>query len=224
MLPLAPAERYVAYLDILGWSKTVLKNPQDAMARYDGILGFWEDVPHELGADTTIRAFSDSIVVVSGKLGPVLQAANTLQFTALIHDCLLRGGIAHGLHAERSAEGQLHVVSVPLIPAAQLEQAVEAPAVVVHESAMPDVDIATWRTIPPFQRLLLYWRGQWILNPFNIMWGTSGAQRVRQLRGDSQRVCRCSEAGPQPGAMQNDAMSPIHRYPPKAPGSRPERT
>lgn len=184
MRPLSPTEKYVAYLDILGWSKTVLKDAQGAMAKYDGILGFWEDGPPELGADTTIRAFSDSIVVVSDRLGPVLQAANTLQFTVLAHDCLLRGGIAHGPHAERSGEGQLHVVSVPLIQAVELERTVRAPAVAVHDNAMPALDIMAWQAIPPFQRLLLFWRGQWIVNPFNIMWGTSAAQRVRQLRDE----------------------------------------
>jgi hypothetical protein len=40
----------------------------------------------------------------------------------------LCGAIAYGEHAERQSQGQLHVVSVPLILGARLEHVVRVPA------------------------------------------------------------------------------------------------
>jgi hypothetical protein len=42
------------------------------------------------------------------------------------------------------------------------------------------MDCAQLRTVWPFARRLLYFRGLWVVNPFNPMWGTS-ATRARQF-------------------------------------------
>jgi hypothetical protein len=145
-------------------------------------VDLWHTIPDAYPSVASIRIFSDSVLVVSKELAPVLQSANSLQFTALVNDCLLRGGIAFGKHAERAQDSQLHVVSVPLVLAAGIEKTIRVPAVGIHETAMPRFDYRELLQIPVLQRPVLFFRDLWIVNPFNLMWGASAATRVQQLR------------------------------------------
>ena len=77
----------------------------------------------------TFRIVSDSIFVVSEHLQPVLQASNLLQHGALANDCLLRGGIAFGKHVELADQGNLYVLSKPLVAAARIEESVTYPCI-----------------------------------------------------------------------------------------------
>ena len=92
------------------------------------------------------------------------------------------GGIARGKHIELSGQAQLYVVSEPLVRAVELENEVKKPCVVLDSTAVPSIPLDKLKAIPPIQRLLLFFEGIWIVNPFNIMWGTSAETHVMQLK------------------------------------------
>jgi len=182
MKPLVPDDRYVALIDILGWGAKVVADLPGTSILYDTLLGLWRTITDAYQGVASIRIFSDSVLIVSKELAAVLQSVNSLQFTALANDCLLRGGIAFGKHAEREQDSQLHIVSVPLVLAARVEKTIRVPAIGIHETAMPRFEYRELLRIPVFQRSLLFFRNMWIVNPFNIMWGASAGTRVQQLR------------------------------------------
>ncbi len=183
MLGLEPSEKYVGLLDILGWGYYVKSDFDNAVRVYDAILEPCDLILRQAcSGRVSIRIFSDSILLVSSDLIPMLTIANTLHFTTLFHDCLLRGGIASGKHVETGSQEQLYIVSEALVRAAELERKANNPCVVLDSRLDSQIPSAALRTIPPFQRPILYFEGCWIVNPFSIMWGTSAATRVCQLK------------------------------------------
>jgi len=180
---LEPTEQYVGYIDILGWSRYVKTDFKNAVKIYDSILEPCDLIlKKDLGKSTSIRIFSDAILLVSENLDPILRLANSLQFIVLLQDCLLRGGIARGKHIEFSDQAQLYVVSEPLVRAAELEKEVKKPCIVLDSAALPPIPLDKLKEIPPILRQLLFFEGIWIVNPFNVMWGTSAEMRVTQLK------------------------------------------
>ena len=180
---LEPTEQYVGLLDVLGWGHYVKADFKNAVKIYDAILEPCDRLlRREFSSRVSIRIFSDSILLVSPDLSPILKLANTLHFTTLFQDCLLRGGIARGKHVESGSQGQLYIVSEALVRAAELEKKVKNPCVVLDSTAVPAIPFAQLKTISPFLRPYLFFDGLWIINPFNIGWGTSAAKRVTQLK------------------------------------------
>lgn len=178
---LEPTEQYVGLLDVLGWNRYVKTDFKRAVEVYDWILDNCDFVKG-LTNVPSMRIFSDSILLVSSELSSIVAAANTLQYAALFQDCLLRGGIARGKHVELGSQAQLYVVSEALTHAATLEKEVKKPCIVLDPGIVPRIPSPVLRTINPFQRLILFFDGLWIVNPFNIAWGVSAATRVTQLK------------------------------------------
>ncbi len=180
---LEPTEQYVGYIDILGWSRYVKTDFENAVKIYDSILEPCDlFLKKDFSKLASIRIFSDAILLVSADLNSILRLANSLQFIVLSQDCLLRGGIARGKHIELSGQAQLYVVSEPLVRAVELEKEVKKPCIVLDSTALPPIPLGKLKAIPPIQRLLLFFEGIWIVNPFNIMWATSAETRVTQLK------------------------------------------
>ena len=183
LLGFEPSEQYVGFLDILGWGRYVRSDFDNAVRVYDAILEPVDLILRQAcTGKVSIRIFSDSILLVSSDLIPILTIANTLHFTTLFQDCLLRGGIARGKHVETGSQEQLYIVSEALVRAAELEKGAKNPCVVLDPRLDSQIPAAALKTIPPFQRLILYFEGCWIVNPFSIMWKTSAATRVTQLK------------------------------------------
>jgi hypothetical protein len=178
---LEPTEQYVGLIDILGWNRYVRTDFKRAVEVYDWILDNCNFIKG-LNPVPSMRIFSDSILLVSAELASIMAAANTLQYAALFQDCLVRGGIARGRHVELGSQAQLYVVSEALVYAATLEKEVKKPCIVLDPRIVPPIPSAVLRAINPFQRLMLFFDGLWIVNPFNIAWGTSAATRVTQLK------------------------------------------
>jgi hypothetical protein len=177
----APPLRFVAFVDILGWSAKVLSDFGGTISLYRSLLDFCRPLADDFRGLESLRFASDSILIVSETVWPLLRAVNVLHHATLFHDCLLRGGIAFGKHVEAGKLSDLHIVSEPLVWAAHLEREVHHPCVALHESAVPEVDPRELLAADVFLRPILYFEGRWIVNPFNIMWGTSAVTRVTQL-------------------------------------------
>jgi hypothetical protein len=174
--------RFVGYLDILGFSSKVISDFSSTLALYDQIISLMDVVRNVNLPDLTIRVLSDSILLVSPKPTSVLYAANAVHQGALLCDCLVRGGIAAGNHTEVSKDGNLFMVSEPLVLAAKIEQTISFPCVALHPNASPSMELAREIAVPNLQRVLLFYQGWWIVNPFSIMWGYSAASRVLALK------------------------------------------
>lgn len=153
----------------------------ETLALYSDLTGYLADLGTR-APGTQVRVFSDTILVVGSQLFPVLSVANTVSFVALTKDCLVRGGVAFGPHAELEGPGSLFVLSQPLVWAAELEKTVRSPCIAIHSSALPVLETDELLRLPIHRRPLLYYDRKWIVNPFNIFWGTSAGTRVSQLR------------------------------------------
>lgn len=173
--------KYVAFCDILGFSNRVAND-------FDATLMVYRNFAERLDDDLfnrehlTITMYSDAILLTSDRLFPLLSAVQTLWFVALTEDLMLRGGVAHGRFWQKRHGDHLMVVSDALVSAVKLEGMVGVPAVVLAD----DIQLGIEHWIPRFQHNqyvtpLLHFRDRNIVNPFNLMWGTSAQFRARRL-------------------------------------------
>lgn len=174
------AERYVAFVDILGFGSRVLTDFNDLLDSFEKILRSARLVETFKPESVRMTVYSDSFLVVSPTLGPLVAATQALHMQTLIHDCLIRGGIAYGRHIEAPQPPHLFVASEALTRAATIEKTVRHPCVAIH----PDIELPDdwWpRNIPNLHRGILYFGGQTIVNPCNGAWGQSAGTRVAQM-------------------------------------------
>lgn len=172
--------KYVALLDLLGFSAHVLEDFSETIAVYQRILNDAR-TRAVLNPGIKLAIYSDSIVVTANDLAEVIKVVNMLNFHTLINDYLVRGGIGYGRHVEAQDGANLYVVSEALVKAAIAEKTTRMPCVVIHE----EIDIPSeWWLFPgnPFLRSVLHTNGMNIVSPFNIAWGASAAQRVRNFQ------------------------------------------
>jgi hypothetical protein len=175
-------DRFVAFVDILGFASHIANDFDKAKATYEefaSVVAAAESV--NWPADVTIRVVSDSIVVVATEFSSIVRAVRELNVVALWADCLVRGGIAYGKHSERTDLLHTYVVSEPLVHAVRLEKEIRRPCVAFHSSvSIPD---GAWKfNCDSFLRPILYYDGVWMVNPFNMFWGTSAAARVNAMK------------------------------------------
>ena len=90
LVELNVVDRYVGYMDILGWSDKIESDFGATLQLYDELIAGVNDARELTNSPLILRIVSDSIFVVSDQLQPVLQATNLLQHNALVNDCLLR--------------------------------------------------------------------------------------------------------------------------------------
>ena len=176
----AAENKYVALLDLLGFSAHVLEDFSETVDVYQRILGDAR-TRAVLSPGIKLVIYSDSIMVTSDHLAEVIKVVNMLHFHTLANDYLVRGGIGYGRHLEVQEGPNLYVVSEALVKASVAEKATKMPCVVIHE----EIQIPNqWWLFPgnPFVRPILHTTGLNIVSPFNIAWGTSAAQRVRNFQ------------------------------------------
>jgi hypothetical protein len=175
--------RYVAFCDILGFSNRVL-------ADFDGTLEVYQQFGAEMASfsakEVQATMYSDAILITATSLAKVLGAVQNLWFLALANDLMIRGAITKGRYWEQRQGNHLLVASDALVRAVKLEKSVGVPAVVIAD----DVEISDnyWLTRfanGPFGTALLHFRDRNIVNPFNVMWGTSAANRASILMSES---------------------------------------
>jgi hypothetical protein len=175
--------RYVAFCDILGFSNRVL-------ADFDGTLRVYQEFGTQMSnfSPNEVQAtmYSDAILITATSLAPALVAVQHLWFLALANDLMIRGAIAKGRYWEQRQGNHLLVASDALVRAVKLEKSVGVPAVVIADDVeIPDNYWLTRYANGPFGTALLHFRDRNIVNPFNVMWGSSAANRASILMSES---------------------------------------
>ncbi|OOG45011.1 hypothetical protein [Polaromonas sp. A23] len=172
--------RYVAFCDVLGFGNAVQERFEETIEIYDQftrMIGEWP-FPEKV----EICVYSDSILILSDELAPLLQAVQSLSFATLSHDLLIRGGIAYGKYWERRERGNLFVVSDALVRAVKLESRIKIPGV----GFSPEVEIPVSAWMPHFAdeiflSPILHFRDITVVNPFNKFWFASARSRVAEM-------------------------------------------
>ncbi len=157
-----PEERYVAYIDILGFGKQVNNNLETAIEVYEDLIGHY----HELRYLVNLVIYSDSIILQSIKLIDVAYVASMIQFIALTRNYLVRGGIAVGKHLESRQNENIYVVSQALVKAVKQEkqnQKQKMPCITLHNEINPVPAVV----LNDPARIVVEYKGQNIINPFN---------------------------------------------------------
>ena len=173
-------DKYVAFVDLLGFSERVLSKFDATLQVYESVLGGAGMVSSTL-PDVKISIYSDSFILVSDKLPDIVWATQGILMQTLFHDCLARGGIAYGKHLE-VVEGQnLFVVSEALVKAAMVEREVKHPCVALHHELQLSDEWWAARYARNLDRSVLYFGGLRLVNPCNMGWGQSAGTRVRQM-------------------------------------------
>lgn len=174
--------RYVAFLDILGFGHRVEEDFEDALETYDEVFEQLRYLGPNMFPSLSLSVISDSILVTSPNFWEIVQVCSSLQFLTLTRDCLLRGGIAFDAHLQTVAGDNLYVVSRALVAAVRLERTISRPCVAIHSSVSIPPSAYLRPNQSNFERLLLFFDGLWIVNPFNPLWGHSAMTRVCQLQ------------------------------------------
>jgi len=170
---------YVAFIDVLGFSHRIEND-------FAGALDAYRQLLHNVDilnppSTVSLRIYSDALLVSSSELLPLVKAIHTLNFLTLVGDCLVRGGIGYGLHAEQESGTNTFVVSQALSRAVETEKQIRRPCVALHDSvSIPEF---FWlNDADTFLRPLLFFDGIALVNPFSIMWGVSAGHRVEMMR------------------------------------------
>ncbi len=180
LLATEPKLCHVAFLDVLGFSAKVLNDFGGTVAVYAELIRGWE-IHRKVYKQVELTIYSDSLLLTSDELPPLLQAVTSLHMITMGLSCMLRGGVASGLHVSVSAGRDTYVVSEPLTRAAALEKAVGDPCVALDDCV--DVPEHWWPVdFPNIHRPILWFEGRRIVNPFHRYWYRSGQIRAEELR------------------------------------------
>jgi hypothetical protein len=168
--------QYCGFIDILGFGDATQRDLPAVLSLYEELL---EDADWLQASRAPVRVsvYSDSFVLVSPDLARLIMCARSLQFMLLFKDCLVRGAIAYGDHAEGEKAGTRFIVSAGISKAAAFEKKIKWPCVALH----PDLEIPDYAWADE-QRYLLYFDGLRIVNPFNIAWYKSAGARARHMK------------------------------------------
>jgi hypothetical protein len=173
------AEKYVALIDILGFSSGVLGDFNQSLETFERVLRSTGAVD-KMSPDVEFRIYSDSYLLISDSLVRLVAATQGILMQTLFRDYLVRGGIAHGKHIDVAEPPHLFMVSEAVVRAAMIEKTVKYPCVAVHHDIK--IEDKWWAPAPRnLDRGLLYFGGLVIVNPCNMMWGASAATRVLQM-------------------------------------------
>src|SRR5438445_3071970 len=132
-------EAYVAFVDVLGFSRQVESNFELVVQVYDEMLRSTELV-ERLRPDVSFHVFSDTFILSSPNLGRLVGAVQGLLMQTLFHDCLVRGGIGFGRHIEKAEAGRLLVVSQALVRAVHTEKRISFPCVTLDPAIVIEND------------------------------------------------------------------------------------
>jgi hypothetical protein len=173
------SNRYVAFVDILGFGRRVLDE-------FDVVLGIYRELLDrqpilvERHKTVSIRILSDAFIVTSETFQALIPVVVGLHMITLLQDCLIRGGIGFGKHVEARDERDFIVVSQGLVHAVAVEKTIRRPCVAIHDS----VQLPEWCLDPrlhPLERGVIRFDGIPMICPFNPLWGHSAMTRVAML-------------------------------------------
>ncbi len=177
--------RYVAFCDILGFSKSVIND-------FDVTLELYKELTKKLSDledfdDVNISIYSDSILVTGIDLIPVLNTVKTLLWFCLAEDLLIRGGIGYGKYWEERDANNFYIVSEGLIKAVEIEKTVGLPVIAISD----DIELGLEYWIPRFKNdtgvnpifnmPLVHYDGNTFVNPLNPFWNYSAKIKTKAL-------------------------------------------
>lgn len=177
---IVPVMKYVAFCDVLGFANAVQDRFEETMDIYEQFAQLMKNWP--ISDQVEVCVYSDSILIVSDELGPLLTTVQNLSFATLANNLLIRGGVAYGKYWERKEKGNLYVVSDALVRAVKLESNIKIPG--VGFSSEVELPIQAW--LPHFYESVftspvLHFRGINVVNPFNHFWFASAKNRVAMM-------------------------------------------
>lgn len=178
--------RYVGFLDLLGFGKQIEQNLDSALGTYDQIFSRFRELWPSVYRSVEISIVSDSILVTSTNLHEIVLACNHIQHLSLFQDTLVRGGIAHGVHIEARHKQNYYVVSPALVRAVCLEKTVHYPCVVLDPAIIVPISFYPRPGMHPLERLLFFYDSKWIVSPFTKYWFQSARTRVSMMKSDHQ--------------------------------------
>lgn len=173
------SQKFVALIDILGFSSRVISSFRGALCTFEQVLRATA-VVKEIIREVEIRVFSDSFLLVSDSFDRIVAASQAILRQTLSRDYLVRGGIAYGKHVDESRPPNAYMVSEAVVKAAMVEKTIKYPCVAVH----PDIEVADeWWGVANtnLERGLLYFGGLVTANPCMMGWGASARTRVEQM-------------------------------------------
>jgi len=170
------SDRYCAFIDILGFGAATERDLPSVLRMHEELL---DNVDYVLAAKPPVQVsvYSDSFILISPELASLIVSVRTLLFILMMNNCLTRGGIAYGEHAEGEKVGTKFIISAAISRAVKLEKEVKWPCVALH----PDLQIPdeAWAQSG---RTLLYFDVLRIVNPFSIGLYKSAGGRVRNMK------------------------------------------
>ena len=176
-------ERYVGFCDILGFSNRILSDFDGALKVYKEFAQSFANLPTP---EVEVTMYSDAILLTGNSLGRIACAIQNLWFTALINDLMIRGAITKGRYWEQREGNHMLVASDALARAVKLERSVGIPAVVIADDIeIPDRVWLNRFVNGIFQTPILHFRDRNIVNPFNVFWYRSAADRATNLMAAS---------------------------------------
>jgi hypothetical protein len=166
--------QYCAFVDVLGFGNATQGNFGQVLSLYEELVERAEWVQASRHP-VRVSVFSDSFVLVSSELLPLIGTVWALQFHMLHENWLVRGGISFGDHAEGEKAGTRFVVSTALTKAVAIEKSIKWPCVAID----PNMEIQddAW-----LGRRILLFDGLRIVNPFSIVWYRTAGARVRRMK------------------------------------------
>jgi hypothetical protein len=167
--------QYCAFIDILGFGDATQNDLPAVLSKYEKLLESTEFL-QSLGPKVRFSVYSDSFVLVSHELAPLIASAQSLVWLLLVEDCIVRGGIAYGDHAEGEKNGIRFIVSAGISKAAAIEKTIKWPCVAIH----PDIEIPDEFWVQE-TRPLLFFEGIRLVSPFTLYWFQSASLRVQKL-------------------------------------------
>jgi hypothetical protein len=175
-----PQQRYVAFVDVLGFGAHILRDFEGAFSLYKQLLQEWHGIWRPgVGHEVAVTIYSDALLLTTSDLRELTLAVNGLSFVSLMNNTLVRGGIGFGKHVEVHEGGDVYVVSEALTRAVEVEKHVRFPCVGLHES----VDVPSdWWSLPNIARPIIHFEGTTLVNPFGAFWYRSAAGRVQLLK------------------------------------------
>jgi hypothetical protein len=207
--------RYCAFVDILGFGAATESDLPSVLSMYEALL---DNVDYVLAAKPPVQVsvYSDSFLLVSPELPQLILSVRTLLFILMMNNCLTRGGIAYGDHAEGEKSGTKFIVSAAISRAVKLEKTVKWPCVALH----PDLEIPDYAWAQS-GRTLLYFDGLRIVNPFSIGLYKSAGGRVGNMKKEHPEhsakydwFLRLFEAYPKERLIPEDVIEGLNaRYP-----------
>lgn len=174
-----PEEKYVAFIDLLGFSKQVLDKFDETKGIYNQIIDYMQIVD-VVKHNVSVQVYSDSILLISSELLPLARIVKKILMITLHNGFLARGGVGFGRHVEVYNGSNCYVISQALVHAVAIEKTIKRPCVALHDSvAIPE---KCWKTEdPPITRAILHFDGISLVCPLNVFWGRSAISLTKSL-------------------------------------------